>query len=1616
MFTADDVKAIRSRTSGGSVSSPASSRAFTAADVKKIRSSFDIEQMQKTPKVQQITAPQIKPQQTFTAPKVNTPANNEATPQQKAVHERLERLAARTQPKTTVQELRSGRDFAVIPQVQPNAERDAYVAEYMKKYPNDPFGKIGAELAYKADSNKVLKFTQNLLEAAPILKNITDPINYLDNQAKAKAAAENDALAKMAELEERAKTDPSVLASKEYFDAASKVSRINYANQALQQAIPDDKNSFKSVGEILNKQSQQATNELLEGKTGLGKFATEAAIAGTNLLGSVVAAGAVGVKPLDLISVTSGAQAGQRALDNGESYDKAGLAAASSAAVTRGIESASGFFGSWGSKAADSLAKTEIGKKVLSKVPQNVADWIAKAADTYIGKVAAGGLSEAAEGFTEYYAQGFINNLILDKDTPLSFKEAIRNAALEGTVGLAGMSISNINAPVTRVQDSVQTENPAQEVQGETVVNKNEAKATSAELINKLRNSIPQISNNQPVAHITGNEFQKGEKNLVEQVGDFFRSLGNKVFRTGLGEVRLDERGVKDSMGHGIGRRKATAFAAVPQIIANGTEIDYQQNWKERGYDTRVFAAPIKVGENETNYVAAVITQGTDNRYYLHEVLDQDGNIIYSRKKEAGNVQTDLLSKDSIGNPASIDSIIPQQQNESNNNIFQNGQGNAQLSEPMPQTEAIQPPEGQEMDTDLDESIESLMYDIDAQEMARRARAAAKAPNEKTHELLTNTDNGIIASDKIDDSMQLLGKVTFAANKTISQVLDQAVKGAKGDLPLSEMQMQQLRNNLYNAIEKPLNEAKAKYVSGIKSKAGSFAKDMARLGIKAGSKESAAVQWIGEGQRQGPDGKIVEYTLADLQQQFPNSWQNIVEAAQICRNIYDAYVNEINDALKLVYPDIEARAAATMDKINARVAYNTNQAQLWLAKAAQLEQRAAGAAAETHSAESVAAAKTADRTNRLNDQAARARETAERYTRAAEAARAKADDLQRRIDSGEILRNKRLMPRKDYFHHFNEMEQGLGGFVNIISGAHDISAQLAGKSEFTKPKSKWWGALQQRAGGRYTADAVGGMARYIPAAEYKIAFDPFIAQMRGNVEALVNVTENTKNANSLIEYLTDWTNDLAGKTNFLDRPVQKLFDRKAMKALEFLNNRAKANAVAGNLGSAIVQIGNIPNAMMFISSPADWASAAQDIATGNSKESQSIFLNERYIGNTLDKLQKSNPVKDFSNWILEIGDRQAARLIWNAAYNQFESGRAKGLRKYENAVDYADDITRRAIAGRGVGEMALTQKSRIIKLFAPFQVEVNNTYNLLVEKMGEKDAAALMRYAVGAFAINSLLYVITGRRALFDPIDALIDAIKGMKDEDEEDERTAGERVAGAISRVGGEVISNMPYASTAATFLTGTENSEKIFGEADPTRYGTGNIAVQTLTEPIAQFINGEKIDLLGPATAILPAYGGKQIERFTRGAQSLGYLPRVDIRSSGVDVDRNEFGASRSASGRIRFPITDPADQFKTMLFGEWSTSRGKDYIDKGLQPLSDKQSEAMEKAFAAGISPDTYYDALLAARQAVSQKDANGKTIPLSQDKDKVRLVKKAVPGLTSKEYKLLFEALGISKNAY
>lgn len=174
-------------------------------------------------------------------------------------------------------------------------------------------------------------------------------------------------------------------------------------------------------------------------------------------------------------------------------------------------------------------------------------------------------------------------------------------------------------------------------------VSKAERTNDTRSVITKLKDSIPELSDMKPVSTITGTEFQKGGKKITETVGEFFASLGNKVVRKGFGDIVVDVAGVKDSVAHGLGKRKAATFKSVPAVLENGKQIDFETNWKDRKYDTYIFAAPVEIktgtGETEINYVAAVVKKsGTSNRYYLHEVVDRYGDVIYTKRKSNGSL------------------------------------------------------------------------------------------------------------------------------------------------------------------------------------------------------------------------------------------------------------------------------------------------------------------------------------------------------------------------------------------------------------------------------------------------------------------------------------------------------------------------------------------------------------------------------------------------------------------------------------------------------------------------------------------------------------------------------------------------------------------------------------------------------------------------------------------------------------------------------------------------------------------------------------------------------------------------------------------------------------------
>lgn len=215
------------------------------------------------------------------------------------------------------------------------------------------------------------------------------------------------------------------------------------------------------------------------------------------------------------------------------------------------------------------------------------------------------------------------------------------------------------NAPQTSV-DAPAAETPVQDVTGQNktapemgaAVNKGE----TVQVVENLRSHIPNLQGMNPVSTVSVNSipFVEG-KTMAEKARRLFDAIKGVVTRPGFGDVDINGRSVKDDLSHGVGAAKAAVIPAIPEIIRQGKQIDFQENWKGRAYDGYVFAAPVTI-DGHTAYVAAVVKRTSKNRFYLHEVIDADGNVIKIDAGESAN-QTSLAANGDAGthSPASID-------------------------------------------------------------------------------------------------------------------------------------------------------------------------------------------------------------------------------------------------------------------------------------------------------------------------------------------------------------------------------------------------------------------------------------------------------------------------------------------------------------------------------------------------------------------------------------------------------------------------------------------------------------------------------------------------------------------------------------------------------------------------------------------------------------------------------------------------------------------------------------------------------------------------------------------------------------------------------------------------
>jgi hypothetical protein len=158
------------------------------------------------------------------------------------------------------------------------------------------------------------------------------------------------------------------------------------------------------------------------------------------------------------------------------------------------------------------------------------------------------------------------------------------------------------------------------------------------------------LLNGSPVAVLTGNEFEKKEGiTLTQQVIAYYNAINNKAISPAYGEIILDRQAVEDDLAHGIGRNKAIAFAAVPNIIKKGIVIlPLGEHKKGEKTLSAMVAAPLEIRNEE--FIGVVVLRkykSGNNKLYVHEVSLKNKLL----ENEAINQGVNKLS-DSSSSPA----------------------------------------------------------------------------------------------------------------------------------------------------------------------------------------------------------------------------------------------------------------------------------------------------------------------------------------------------------------------------------------------------------------------------------------------------------------------------------------------------------------------------------------------------------------------------------------------------------------------------------------------------------------------------------------------------------------------------------------------------------------------------------------------------------------------------------------------------------------------------------------------------------------------------------------------------------------------------------------------------
>lgn len=570
--------------------------------------------------------------------------------------------------------------------------------------------------------------------------------------------------------------------------------------------------------------AERGAQDVQEAKQGLGKvgsLAVDAGVGGMQLGADILLGLPTGGAMLPM-ALRSAGGASQEARQEGASHEQQagyGMAAGAISVLTEGL-----------SNAAKPLAKV-FGKGIADDmVDQAVKSLAARLAKTPAGRAAAQallktGVSALGEGFEEMAEDAFdvaAKRMIYDPTAELDVGEMLYDGLVGGTLGgVLGLGGEIVGArgeyekyrlktaeelaaqkkAAPTAESGVQTETTPKYLKTveEMAAERNAAAEETAVTVESgptalternrenntlaytLATNVGSLESMQPVTKLRGTELNDRTVKPDQQIRNFFRTIGGKIFRSGFGDVSLGEYGVGGVLNHRpLNRAKMLSLAAVPDVIQSGRQISYTENWKERGYKSYIFAAPVVVGK-DTVYVAAVVDQRPDNKFYLSEMVDSNGNYVRINESPSGS------SKSGITDGAeNIDGagVTARPEGLSEGNAPSTSQNEVKPAFPFVDTTVPQDTAGvnaQDMQGDAEYAQKGPRYLKTAEEMAAERAAAEETSYRQTEQSAKDDEIGEMLDDLRRQAPKGPEKPSTVRGTGAMDTLDIRIEGDQGD-------------------------------------------------------------------------------------------------------------------------------------------------------------------------------------------------------------------------------------------------------------------------------------------------------------------------------------------------------------------------------------------------------------------------------------------------------------------------------------------------------------------------------------------------------------------------------------------------------------------------------------------------------------------------------------------------------------------------------------------------------------------------------------------------------------------------------------------------------------------